>query len=716
MPALKRPDWYKADMKPDEMRACLVNNLHVGADLATTLAQRYQNDMCNEIGNEMLHLVIKYGHAVVHRLSEGASYGMAAPGRKAKSLWLAPGTLEKYIRVLLLFTKYVEKVGAANVSCGPPLSCPSGQLQQPAWVLPNSDGKFEIRASQITSYFKNVFETKILGGKPNIKIHQATILTLLNADCKELGAPCFEDGFWARDTRLSDLRLIARADAQSKCNTLVRAIATSDFTNIDPHCLIKDPWRSGERTVDEAEVLDAMHIDFKDDDTPLVQKLITLIMQQGGGVRMEVAGGLYLWMFFVRIIPTYGPDGKGVPALLHLTAGGKTNDNHNLQYSGSFTHRNPRLAVAAALGEVLYNLIKIEGTPFPDMLDPKEFMAIAIMRKKRMHGGDGDGSTRLNKKARYSFANRNTKKIRAAAKAIKGGGGGYEHRRKVLHDGRNNAVTICQYNGVHPDKLKLHTKRGAEGHNEQTKSYADQFEPEVGAVLAGYSREKRRLTAPHVGPGITATCVLHAGGDRTDETGTRTMLLRSMLPRCLAWTFTSAMFLLLGQHYFDLVSVVFPEIAREREKVIEAVKTLPDSEIIAKCCTTALGMLDVMKHSIDALIVCSASHARDKDGTLESRDAPFLWEQKKHKLYVASQGLAKLFKEHPGFMALNKLISHREDLERNGAPSVMSRRIVRTAHTSVLTGRNLGFKTARRFVRCRKGVLPNRRGGFGVVQ
>ena len=131
MPALKRPDWYKADMKPDEMRACLVNNLHVGADLATTLAQRYQNDMCNEIGNEMLDLVIKNGHAVVHRLSEGASYGTAAPGRKAKSLWLAPATLEKYIRVLLLFTKYVEKVGAANVSCGPPLSCPSGQLQQP---------------------------------------------------------------------------------------------------------------------------------------------------------------------------------------------------------------------------------------------------------------------------------------------------------------------------------------------------------------------------------------------------------------------------------------------------------------------------------------------------------------------------------------------------------------------------------------------------------
>ena len=42
--AWKRPDWYKADMKPDEMRACLVKNLHVDADLATTLAQRYQND------------------------------------------------------------------------------------------------------------------------------------------------------------------------------------------------------------------------------------------------------------------------------------------------------------------------------------------------------------------------------------------------------------------------------------------------------------------------------------------------------------------------------------------------------------------------------------------------------------------------------------------------------------------------------------------------
>jgi hypothetical protein len=64
MPALKRPDWYKADMNPDEMGACLVKNLHVrvDADLATTLAQRYQNDFCNEIGNEMLDLVIKYGH------------------------------------------------------------------------------------------------------------------------------------------------------------------------------------------------------------------------------------------------------------------------------------------------------------------------------------------------------------------------------------------------------------------------------------------------------------------------------------------------------------------------------------------------------------------------------------------------------------------------------------------------------------------------------
>ena len=164
------------------------------------------------------------------------------------------------------------------------------------------------------------------------------------------------------------------------------------------------------------------------------------------------------------------------------------------------------------------------------------------------------------------------------------------------------------------------------------------------------------------------------------------------------------------------MSVVFPEIAREREKVIEAVKTLSDSEMIAKCCTTALGMLDVMTHAIDALIVCSASHARDKDGTLEPRDAPFLWQQKKHKLYVASQGLAKFFQEHPGFMALNKLIGDREELERSGAPSVMSRRIARTAHTSVLTGRKLGFRTARRFLRCRKGVLPNRRGGFGGVQ
>jgi hypothetical protein len=173
MPALKRPDWHKADMNPDETRACLVKNLHVDADLATTLAQRYQNDFCNEIGNEMLDLVIKYGHAVVHRLSEGASYGTAASGRKAKSLWLAPGTLEKYIRVMLpsLFTKYAEVVGPANVSCGPPLSCPSGQLQQPAWVIPNSNGKVDIVASEINSYFKGVFETKILGGKPDIKIH-----------------------------------------------------------------------------------------------------------------------------------------------------------------------------------------------------------------------------------------------------------------------------------------------------------------------------------------------------------------------------------------------------------------------------------------------------------------------------------------------------------------------------------------------------------------
>ena len=212
-----------------------------------------------------------------------------------------------------------------------------------------------------------------------------------------------------------------------------------------------------------AVVLDAMHIDFKDDDTPLVQKLITLIMQQGGGLRMEVVGALMLWMFFLRIIPTYGPDGRGVPALLHLTAGGKTNDNHNIQYSGSFTHRNPRLAVAAALGERLYNLFRIEGSPFSDMQDPKEFLAIAIMRKKRMRGGDGDGTTRLNKKARYGSAARNTKKIRAAAKANNGGGGGHQFKRKVMHDGRNNATTICQYAGVHPDKLKLHTKRGAEG-------------------------------------------------------------------------------------------------------------------------------------------------------------------------------------------------------------------------------------------------------------
>ena len=63
MPALKRPDWYKADMNPDEMKACLVKNLRVDADLATRLAQRYQNDFCNEIGNEMLDCQ-RLGHQV----------------------------------------------------------------------------------------------------------------------------------------------------------------------------------------------------------------------------------------------------------------------------------------------------------------------------------------------------------------------------------------------------------------------------------------------------------------------------------------------------------------------------------------------------------------------------------------------------------------------------------------------------------------------------